>query len=289
MNEPVKEPANEQASTQSRHHYDGPAQRYRLVVAYDGSGFHGWQKQHPPDGEPLRTVQEVLDAALMNLLKQPVITLGASRTDSGVHALGQVVAFDAATPIPVQRLRLAINGRLPADVDVRSVDVVPASFHVLRDVESKQYRYTLWTRDARPLGIRHMVHACGFELDLDRMNDAAARLVGTHDIEGFAAAGHGRETTVRTIHHCRVMRNASDPQRIEIEIAGDGFLLNTVRIVAGTLVEVGRGQFEPSRIDEIFATADRRLAGPTLPARGLCLEWIRYGKEATEPRSHQAT
>ena len=113
------------------------------------------------------------------------------------------------------------------------------------------------------------------------MQDAAARLVGTHDVEGFAAAGHGRSSTVRTIFGCEVSRCAVNPDEVHVVIRGDGFLYNMVRIIAGTLVEVGRGRFEPGRIDEVLATANRRLAGPTLPPTGLWLEWIRY--DAPEP------
>ncbi|MFA9479629.1 tRNA pseudouridine(38-40) synthase TruA [Phycisphaerales bacterium AB-hyl4] len=253
-------------------------QRYKLTIAYDGTNFHGWQKQHPPGVDvPLRTVQQVVEDTLREVLHQPIRLMGASRTDAGVHARGQVAQFDAACPIPLERMALAFNSRLPADVDVRSCEVVPATFDCIGDCTSKQYRYRIWNSAGRPLERRHFVWHCWTPLDLDRMNDAARRLVGMHDVAGFAAAKHGRLSTVRTIHACEVVRDcAADSPEVHVVISGDGFLYNMVRIVAGTLVEVGRGLFEPERIDEILRKADRRLAGPTLPPEGLWLEWIRF-------------
>lgn len=252
---------------------DVPVRRYRLVIAYDGSKFHGWQKQLPPSGEKIRTVQGDVEDALQRLLGQPVRLRGASRTDSGVHAFGQVAQMDVACPIPVERLHEAMNSRLRDDVDVRSAEIVPKTFDVTQAI-TKQYRYRIWATAHKPLGIRHMVHHFWWPLDPGRMNDAAARVVGTHDFGGFATAGHGRDSTVRTVHACRVER-VSD-EELQLVIEGDGFLYNMVRIIAGTLLEIGRGHWEPTRIDEVLASKDRQLAGPTAPAPGLCLQWIKY-------------
>ena len=248
--------------------------RHKLTIAYDGTHFHGWQRQQPPGRDPLRTVQGVLENAMRVRLKQPVNVIGASRTDAGVHAEGQVAHFDADCPIPLERLPLALNSRLPDDVEVRHAEVVPDTFDAIRSCVGKRYRYRLYTGDRRPLLRRHQVFHVFYELDPDRMNDAAARLVGTHDFEGFATAGHGRESTVRTVTACRVEPHEGDELHVVIE--GDGFLWNMVRIITGTLVEVGRGLWEPDRIDEVLATADRRFAGPTAPPQGLCLEEIFY-------------
>jgi tRNA pseudouridine38-40 synthase len=248
--------------------------RYRLLIAYDGSGFHGWQKQEPPDAPALRTVQGVMHDALVRLFKQPINLVGASRTDSGVHAHGQVAHFDAESRVPVERMAMAINSRLPDDIEVREAKQVSESFDAIRSAVTKQYTYTIHNTDRRPLGLRHMVHHYRHPLDADAMNAAAARLLGEHDFEGFSAAGHGRESTVRSIHRCEAHR---DGEKVVITVEGNGFLWNMVRIIAGTLVEVGRGRFEPTRIDDILRTADRQLAGPTLPPNGLCLEWIRHG------------
>jgi len=259
--------------------------RYKLTLAYDGAGFHGWQRQMGDDGEPLRTVQGALESAMRRLLKQPINVIGASRTDAGVHALGQVAHFDAACPIPIERLPHAINSRLPEDVDVRAAEVVADDFHAIKGAAEKQYRYRIFNSEHRPLDRRRHVWHCWWDLDVDRMNDAAGRLVGTHDFEGFAAAGHGRSSTVRTIFDCRVV--ADDPE-VQVTMRGDGFLYNMVRIIGGTLVEIGRGLFEPDQIDEILRTADRRVAGPTLPPNGLWLEWIRYD-EAGEASCESST
>ena len=251
-------------------------QRYKLTLAYDGSGFHGWQKQHPPGCAPLRTVQQVVEDTLIRLLRQPVAVVGASRTDAGVHALGQVAHFDADTPIPVERLLKALRGRLPDDVDAVALEPAAPDFRAINDVTTKQYRYRIWNEEAKPLGYRHMLYHGYVTLDVDRMNDAAARLVGTHDFVGFAAANHGRETTVRTIYRCDVARGAHDPRIIHITVEGNGFLYNMVRIIAGTLFEVGRGRLPPEVIEQVLSSGDRRLAGPTLGPEGLCLQWIKY-------------
>lgn len=255
-------------------------QRYKLTLAYDGAAFFGWQKQEPPGLEPLRTVQGVVEQALMRLLGTPSEALkffGASRTDSGVHALGQVAQFDATTPIPLEKMALAINARLPEDVEVRSVELAPPDFDCIADARNKQYRYRIFNAMHKPLWVRNAVYHCfPFRLDVQRMQDAAQRLIGTHDIEGFSAAGHGRESTVRTIFDCRVFTDPVFPDEVHMTIQGSGFLYNTVRIIAGTLLEVGRGRFEPGHIDRIITTADRQIAGPTLPPQGLCLQWIAY-------------
>jgi tRNA pseudouridine38-40 synthase len=265
--------------------------RYKLTVAYDGSAFHGWQKQQPPDQPWPRTVQGELEHTLMHVLRQPsaeIDLLGASRTDTGVHAVGQVCHFNSTTTIPVERLCMAINSRLPDDIEARHAEVVDKGFDAIRDATDKQYRYRILNAPHRALGLRKLVYREWKPLDLDAMRDAAARLIGTHDVHGFAAAAHGRTTTVRTIHDCQVEQHplpvgylATDRERpgreLHVVISGNGFLYHMVRIVAGTLLDIGLGRMPPSRIDEVLATRDRRRAGPTLPPHGLCLEWINYG------------
>jgi tRNA pseudouridine38-40 synthase len=255
-------------------------QRYKISIAYDGSAFHGWQKQEPPGQEPLRTVQGELEDVLVRLLGTPreqLHLMGASRTDSGVHALGQMAMFDADSSIPLERMAMAINARLPDDMEIRSCEHASDDFDVIGDVTNKQYRYRVFNAEHKPLWVRNAVYHCfNAELDPMKMNDAAQRLIGTHDIEGFSAAGHGRENTVRTIFDCMVFVDPVYSDEIHITIQGSGFLYNSVRIIAGTLVEVGRGRFTPSHIDKILETADRSIAGPTLPPQGLCLEWVSY-------------
>lgn len=247
--------------------------RYKLTIAYDGTNFHGWQKQTTPEGKILRTVEGEMLSGMKRLFNQPVTIQGASRTDSGVHALGQVAHFDIDTPIPQIRMAKVITGRLPKDIEVREAIIVDPSFDAISNAKNKQYRYRIFCSKNRPLGLRHQVYPTKFQLDVDRMNDAARRLMGTHDVEGLSAAGHGRLNTIRTIYNCNVEKRNEE---IHITVQGSGFLYNMVRIIAGTLIEVGRGQFEPQIIDTILQTADRKYAGPTLPPQGLCLEWISY-------------
>ncbi|MEM8739087.1 MAG: tRNA pseudouridine(38-40) synthase TruA [Planctomycetota bacterium] len=274
--------------------------RYKLTVAYDGSAFHGWQKQQPKDRPWPRTVEGELEQTLMRVLRQPseaIGLLGASRTDAGVHATGQVCHFNAQTPIPLERLCQAINSRLPEDLEARQVEVVHEDFDAIRDATDKQYRYRVLNAPHRPLGLRHLVYHEWNPMELVAMRDAAARLVGTHDVEGFASAAHGRQTTVRTIHDCQIEEHplpggyaaAGSPGReLHVVISGSGFLYHMVRIVAGTMVEVGLGRIPPAQIDQVLLTGDRRRAGPTLPARGLCLEWIRHAEPTSSRRREDA-
>ncbi len=252
--------------------------RTRLLVAYDGTDFHGWQRQEPPGLDPLRTVQGVLTEAVIAVIRQPAEVVGASRTDAGVHARGQVAAFSAPHAVPMERLALALNARLPQDVCVLEARPAPDSFDPISWCTSKCYRYQIahGTRepDIRLLFERRTVWRTWFNLDIARMQAAAAQLAGTHDFASFAQANHGRQSTVRTIHGCSVWQPS--PGRITIEVAGSGFLYNMVRIIAGTLVEVGRGQLEPAVVGQALQTVNRDLVGPTLPPHGLRLEWAAY-------------
>lgn len=262
--------------------------RYKLTIAYDGTAFHGWQKQNRPDGTSLRTVQAVVEEAVRETVKQPIVVMGASRTDTGVHALGQVAAFTAETPIPDDRMARAITSRLPDDVQILRAERVRNDFDPISDCVAKGYRYHfahgITAEDIpgrrRPLFDRHYVFWTYHDLDADRMNEAARHLIGEHDFASFAKINHGRESTVRTIYDCAA--RATEAHRCHVNVAGSGFLYNMVRIIAGTLMEVGRGAIEPEAMRDILAAADRRAAGPTLPPTGLCLQWIRYRDDRGE-------
>ena len=259
--------------------------RFALRLAYEGTDFHGWQRQEPPGLEPLRTVQGELDRALSEVLQQPVACQGASRTDAGVHAEAQVAAFTASCRVPIGRLPAALNARLPEDLRVMSAWPVPADFDPVSDALSKGYRYEIARMQpfqARLPFDRRLVYPAMHDLDAGLMRAAAARLVGKHDFAAFAHAQHGRETTVRTIHACEVA--ALEGDRLAIDVSGNGFLYNMVRIVAGTLVEVGRGRIMPEAISDILGSRDRAQAGPTLPPNGLRLRWIHYPDDRAEPR-----
>ena len=264
--------------------------RYKLTIAYDGTAFHGWQRQEPSDAPPLRTVQGVVQEAVKDLLRQPVDVVGASRTDAGVHAVGQVAAFTADVRVPIERLPQAITSRLPPDVRVIRAERVHDGFNPIGGARSKCYRYTIehtsHPHHPRPLFDRNLVWATPYTLDLGRMQDAARRLVGTYDCASFAQVDHGRSTTVRTVLDC--VARAPSQRRIEIEVAATGFLYNMVRIIAGTLVEVGRGRIDPAAIPAIIEARDRTHAGPTLPPQGLCLRWIWYGAPPEVPATGEA-
>lgn len=263
--------------------------RHKLTLAYDGTEFHGWQKQTGLDGRPLRTVQGVLELAVRRVVREPVLVVGASRTDAGVHAVGQVAAFTTTGPgqVPLERMPLAINSELPGDVQVMRAETVRDEFDPISDASSKGYAYRIVhgrshpdrpdsdTRDTRIMVFdRRRVHRCYHALDARAMSVAAAHLVGEHDFIGFAHAAHGRESTVRRVLRCDVIEERDDELRIEV--AGTGFLYNMVRIIAGTLVEVGRGRIAADTMPDVIASRDRRRAGQTLTPEGLCLMWVRY-------------
>ena len=259
--------------------------RYRLQVAYDGTAFHGWQRQVREVGSELRTVQSALQRAVFKTVREETPVTGASRTDAGVHAIGQVAAFTTSRCIDVDRVSMALTSRLPEDVQVTHAEVAADDFDPIKDARSKCYRYDIaCARPPRawpPLFDRHVVYRTPFELHHEPMARVAARLVGEHDFKGLAQKHHGRDNTVRTIHACTVDRIA--PDRIRIEVVGSGFLYNMVRIIAGTLLEAGRGRIDEARVDEVLATGNRRLAGQTLPPQGLCLRWIHYGDTPLPP------
>ncbi|MFK7961762.1 MAG: tRNA pseudouridine(38-40) synthase TruA [Phycisphaerales bacterium] len=256
--------------------------RYRLTVAYDGTDFKGWQKQHPQDSEPLRTAQGTLESCARAVMKEPLNLLGASRTDSGVHALGQTAAFTSDRALEPERLIRALNSWLPPDVLVSRVGVVDEDFNPISGAREKQYRYVIGhggKRGApRPLFDRPHVTFSPEVLDAGAMQAAANHLVGTHDFAAFTKLHHGRESTVRTVTSCQV--SADGPHRVRIDVCGEGFLWNMVRIIAGTLHEVGRGRMDADAIPDVIASGERRAAGPTMPPEGLSLLWIRYDGDA---------
>lgn len=258
--------------------------RLKLTVAYRGTHYHGWQSQNlslekiAARGRPLPTVQVALERVLAKLLCHPVSLTGSSRTDTGVHAKGQVCQLDTtAVSIPMRGLRNAVNARLPDDVRVRSVRRVEDDFNCISWAVKKRYQYMVWNHAfSTPFNSDLAFHRWQ-KIDADRMSRAAALLVGTHDFTSFARPGHGRATTVRTIHQCSVERKGP---MIVIGVTGTGFLWNMVRIIAGTLVDTGRGVFRPEDIPAMLAAKDRLRSGQTAPAHGLYLQWIRFARPA---------
>lgn len=244
-------------------------QRWRLVVEYHGSAFVGWQIQ--PAG---RSVQGVLEAAAEALFGHPCAMRASGRTDAGVHALGQVVAFDAHAPRSPRAVRDGLNANLPSDVAVVGARPVVSSFDPRRDQVRKTYRYAWLDRRARsPLVADRAWHVHAGHLDDRRMHDAVQALVGTHDMASFRAVGCAARHTVRTLEAARVGR---DGDLVWMELVGTGFLRHMVRIVAGTVTEVGLGRAPITRVEEARVAQRRDAAGRTAPAHGLTLIEVCY-------------
>ena len=242
--------------------------RVKLTVAYDGTNYCGWQIQ--PNGI---TIEEVLNNALKDLLGEDIAVIGASRTDSGVHALGNVAVFDTNTQIPAEKIVFALNQRLPEDIRVQQSEEVSGDFHPRYCDSTKTYEYKILNRKIPNPLKRYYTHFTYRDLDLVKMQEAATYIVGEHDFASFCSAGSQVESTVRTIYSLDVSKTDDE---ITIRICGNGFLYNMVRIIAGTLMEVGMGTIEPAQVKSIIEAKDRQAAGPTAPARGLMLVKIEY-------------
>lgn len=242
--------------------------RIKLTVAYDGTDYCGWQIQK--NGV---TVEEVLNRALSRLIGDRVTVIGASRTDAGVHAQGNVAVFDTDTQIPAERIAYAVNALLPEDVVVVSSGEVPAGWHPRKCVSVKTYEYRILNREFPDPVRRRDTYFVPFQLDLDRMRQAAEYLKGEHDFKSFCSAQTTVEDTVRTIYALDIRR---EEDFITILVRGNGFLYNMVRIIAGTLAGVGRGYFEPRDVARMLEEKDRTKAGVTAPPQGLTLVGIEY-------------
>lgn len=255
--------------------------RVMLKVAYDGTNYCGWQLQ--PNAV---TIEGVLNRELTGLLAQPVHVIGTSRTDAGVHALGNVAVFDmdeTICRIPAEKIAPALNSRLPEDIVVQESGQVPDDFHPRKCVSAKTYEYHILSR-TKPLPLMRLdSHYTWNVLDVGKMQKAADLLVGEHDFRGFCSIRTQAETTVRTIHSIEVKEQplAMGGSYITIRVTGSGFLYNMVRIIAGTLMEAGMGKRDLETIKRAVETGERTLAGPTAPARGLTLAQIRF-EEAME-------
>ena len=242
--------------------------RIKLTVAYDGTDYCGWQIQK--NGV---TVEEVLNRALSRLIGDRVTVIGASRTDAGVHAQGNVAVFDTDTRIPAERIAYAVNALLPEDVVVVSSGEVPAGWHPRKCVSVKTYEYRILNREFPDPVRRRDTYFVPFQLDLDRMRQAAEYLKGEHDFKSFCSAQTTVEDTVRTIYALDIRK---EEDFITILVRGNGFLYNMVRIIAGTLAGVGRGYFEPRDVARMLEEKDRTKAGVTAPPQGLTLVGTEY-------------
>lgn len=242
--------------------------RVKLVVAYDGTNYHGWQVQ-----DNGITIEEVLNRTISELVQEDIKVIGASRTDAGVHACGNVAVFDTESRIPGDKFSFALNQRLPEDIRIQESCEVDADFHPRYADTVKTYEYNTLNRRFELPSKRLYAAFCYYPMDIERMNQAAAYLVGEHDFKSFCSAGAQVQTTVRTIYAVNVTK---DDDMVHIRITGNGFLYNMVRIIAGTLMQVGTGLMEPEQVKEILEARDRSKAGPTAVAKGLTLVEIRY-------------
>ncbi len=243
--------------------------RLRLVLEYDGTAYHGWQSQ-----DNAAAVQDVVAARLKVLLREEPRLQGAGRTDAGVHAHGQVAAFDTATDRPCDKVLAGLNGLLPRDVRVRACDEVPAVFDPRRDALGKTYRYVWWDGPALPPFWRRYAWHARRGLDHEAMDRAAACLVGEHDFSSFRAEGCSARTPVRRVLEAGVRRKG---ERVTLEIRGTAFLRMMVRNIAGTLHDIGAGALPEGALPGILAARDRRRAARTAPPQGLILWEVQYG------------
>lgn len=242
--------------------------RVKLVVAYDGTNYHGWQVQ-----DNGITIEEVLNRTISELVQEDIKVIGASRTDAGVHACGNVAVFDTESRIPGDKFSFALNQRLPDDIRIQESCEVDADFHPRYADTVKTYEYNILNRRFELPSKRLYAAFCYYPMDIERMNQAAAYLVGEHDFKSFCSAGAQVQTTVRTIYAVNVTK---EDDMVHIRITGNGFLYNMVRIIAGTLMQVGTGLMEPEQVKEILEARDRSKAGSTAVAKGLTLVEIRY-------------
>lgn len=244
----------------------------KLTIAYDGSEYHGWQIQ-----PGFTTVQQAIQDAARSLLGPNVRVCGASRTDAGVHALGQVGLIQIDSPVPIENIARALTDRLPHDIAIVKAEEVRMGFDVIGEVTRKLYRYTIFCGPTRPVLHRRYCWHVPSNPDVPLMDGAAKFLLGRHDFKSFASAADSRVDSVRTIFRCDVTETGEGENHwLYVEVEGDGFLYNMVRNIVGSLMEVGLGRWEPERMGQALAARDRTAAGPIAPPNGLCLMWIEY-------------
>lgn len=240
----------------------------RLLIEYDGTKYYGWQKQ--PDKV---TIQETIVKAIKEATNEEVELIGSSRTDSGVHAKGFIANFNTESRIPAEKFREALNVKLPMDIVIVASNEVHEDFHARYCAKGKTYSYTIYN-DIRPLAIgRQYSYHRKDDLDIDKMREACKYILGKHDFSCFKSSGSSVKTSIRTISELYIQ---SKDNFIKIYITGDGFLYNMVRIIVGTLIEVGNGKIDPLDVQKIIESKDRNRAGICVPPNGLVLEKVYY-------------
>lgn len=242
---------------------------FKLTVCYDGSRYKGWQKQ----GNAENTIQGRLENALGGILGEPVEISGSGRTDAGAHAKMQVASFRAATKMPPEEILERLRSVLPEDIGALSLSIAEPRFHARLSCVGKTYVYRVWNSRCPNVFERRFMYTVADPLDLGAMQKAAEYFLGSHDFSAFCSLKRMKRSAVRHIDLLRVERIGDE---IRFTVSGDGFLYNMVRIIVGTLLEVGKGIIAPDAIPDILASLDRQNAGYTAPAKGLCLEEVRY-------------
>lgn len=257
----------------------------KITIEYDGTRYAGWQVQNSrrirksPRQRP--TIQATIEKALRKILQEKIRLIGSGRTDAGVHALGQVANFATKTKISLYKLQWALNGNLPDDIVIRSIEKPNPDFHSRFDARSKVYRYAILNRPYPSAFLRNRVYFYRHPLDVRLMQQEARALLGRHDFKAFQATDKKERSSVRTIKKISI-RNETPTlclvpcTLLIIDIEADGFLYNMVRNIVGTLIEIGRGKFPRGNLKKILASKNRKLAGPTVPACGLCLSEVKY-------------
>lgn len=242
----------------------------KLILEYDGSNYFGFQLQA---GSSIATIQRELEIALAKVLKERVRVKGSGRTDGGVHAEGQVVNFFTSSTIPTKKIVLALNHRLPKDIVALEAEEVDEKFHAQYNVCGKKYVYSFYQGQTPSAFYRLYAHYVPYALDFEQMREACTYLKGSHNFKAFSSSGSNVKTFERTIYSID-LRNAGDLWHVSV--VGNGFLYNMVRIIVGTLIEIGKGRLDISCINEAFKTGNRLIVGTKAPPQGLCLKEVYY-------------
>lgn len=240
----------------------------KLTIEYDGKDYNGWQKQ------PNKlNIQGEIERAILNITKEEVDLIGSGRTDAGVHALGQIANFKTNSNIPINKMAIAINSQLKNSIVIKKAEEVDERFHSRYNAKHKTYRYIINNSEYGTALYRNLEYHFPIKLDFEKMKEAAKYFEGEHDFKAFKSSGTSGKNSVRTIYKAEVKK---DGERIIIELTGNGFLYNMVRIISGTLLDVGLEKIAPEQIPNIINSKNRQQAGKTLPAHGLCLVSVEY-------------
>ncbi|NLB89470.1 MAG: tRNA pseudouridine(38-40) synthase TruA [Syntrophomonadaceae bacterium] len=242
--------------------------RIKLILEYDGSNYHGYQRQ-----KNAHTIQEEIESGILKLVGQSINTISAGRTDTGVHALGQVVAFDTDSSIPPEKWSFALNSVLPPDIRVISSELASSEFHPRYDAISKIYNYKIYRKAQGKTIFRNYALCMTEPLNIPAMQEACKLIIGKHNFKSFCASGSSVKNFERTVMNCAI---TEEWPFVNLEIEANGFLYNMVRIIMGTLLEIGQNNLKPEMMSDIIKAENRALAGPTAPPQGLYMVEVKY-------------